>query len=521
MSESDKQIHLLSGMRDVMPDEYELRQRVWKTISTTFEKFGYRGVEVPTIELMELHLRKSGESIRQHMYFFNDQGQNDLCLRPELTASVVRMYNEGLQNELLPLKLYYVGSAFRHDRPQIGRYREFTQAGIELIGGKTPEFDAEVIALACHVMDALGISDYKVVIGNIGIVLELLSQKKIEERAKNYIVEKLETFSKIEASSKEDTIQKWQQDMKAGLEKIGISLDEPSQEKMALLDIVKRLPEDDITTVVAWVLQTIYGMTEQKRSSKEIAKNLIAKIMRGEQVESIMKTLEFISRLMSIDESRPEEVLRKADTLIQEYNLDAKPIDELRQIACYLETYGIDWNKVRIDFGFGRGLEYYTGMIFEIYVDTNKLGASQKQVCGGGRYDTLIADLGSSRPVPALGFSFGLERLALCMSEVDTDILRLDAFVAPIGKEEAFQAALKSAALLRSHGLRVDMGLKGMSPRALAGMSKRLKARYTVFIGENELRDENVTLRDMQTGNEEKCSLNKAVEIIKKNGVIT
>src|SRR5580704_16461539 len=108
MIESNKQIQRLAGTRDVLPDEYELRQRVWKAIAHTFEKFGYRGIEVPTIEYMELHLRKSGESIRQNMYLFKDLGQNDICLRPELTASVARMFTAELQNEPLPLKFYYL-----------------------------------------------------------------------------------------------------------------------------------------------------------------------------------------------------------------------------------------------------------------------------------------------------------------------------------------------------------------------------------------------------------------------------
>ena len=121
MIEQDRKIEALAGMRDVLPAEYELRRAVWGTIAKAFESFGYRGVEVPTIELRELHLRKSGEAIRQHMYLFKDLGQNDICLRPELTASVARLYNSALQEEPLPLKLYYLGSAFRHDRPQAGR----------------------------------------------------------------------------------------------------------------------------------------------------------------------------------------------------------------------------------------------------------------------------------------------------------------------------------------------------------------------------------------------------------------
>jgi len=514
MAGFEGKIQRLSGTRDILPDEYEKRQRVLKIIENTFKQFGYRGVSVPTIELVELHLRKSGESIRQHMYFFKDQGQNDICLRPEFTASVVRMYNNSLQNEPLPLKFYYIGSAFRHDRPQTGRYREFTQAGVELIGGRTPEFDAEIIALACKVMDALEIKNYKVVIGNIGIVFELLSQKMIEERAKNYIIESLETFSKIEASNKGEAVEKWIKDMKNGFKKIGISLEELPDEKIELLDIVKELPMEQIIKITTWVLQAIYGETWQRGSSYEIAKKMSAKIKRERQGKEIIEALEFISKLMSIDEDNPENALNKASCLIKLHNFNPKPIEDLRQIVSYLDCYDIDWNRVKIDFGFGRGLEYYTGMIFEIYVENEKLGISQKQVCGGGRYDTLIADLGSSKSVPSLGFSFGLERLVLCMEEEDIKPWQIDVFVAPIGNKEEFKAGLKAANWLRLQGLRVDIGLLGLSPRELTGMSKRLKSRYTIFIGGEELKNGFVTLKDMQTGKQEKCSLKEAGEII-------
>jgi len=512
MAEADRKIDSVKGTRDVLPDEFELRRRTWEKIVACFERFGYRGVEVPTIEKVDLHLRKSGEAIRQHMYTFRDHGQVHLCLRPELTASVARMYTSTLAGQPLPQKLYYLGSSFRYDQPQRGRYREFTQAGVELVGGRGPESDAEVIALACHVMDALGITEYEVVIGNIGIILELLSQKKIEERVKSRIVESME------ALSREDTVQQAMKRIKDGLKEIGVSLEEPNKEQMELRKAVSQLPEEQTTKVVSWVLETIYGSTDTRRSPDQIARNLLARIRTDEQVKQITETIEFISQLTQI-RGRPPEVFECVDTLIQDYNLDARPIDDLRTIARYLDRYGIDWEKVRIDFGFGRGLQYYTGMIFEIYVnDEEKLAPSQRQVCGGGRYDTLIGDLADGQNVLALGFSFGFERLVLSLPTEEHGERRLDAFVAPIGENEEFEYALEVANALRAEGVRTDIGLKGMAPRDLTGMAKRLQARHAVFVGKNEMSDRCVSLKDMKTGKQITCSIAQAVSEIKSGG---
>lgn len=500
-------IQQVRGTRDVLPDEYDIRQMASLKIIKAFELYGYRGIEVPSIEPVDLHLRKSGEAIRQHMYTFEDLGRESICLRPEFTASCARMFNTKLQNEPLPLRLYYIGSAFRYDRPQAGRYREFTQAGIEIIGGKTPEYDAEIIALSCFIMDSLGISDYKVVIGNIGITLNLLSQKKIDERVKTYFVESLEQMSK--ADSKEKGIKK----IEEGLASLGISMSEAQGEEKEVLSALKKLPEEETSKVIAWIIETIYGM-DKNRCSIEIAQNLLKKMRLAEQSSEIKETIEFISKLTNI-EGCPPLVFDRVDKLISEYNLDKKPIDELRKITDYLNSYKIDWNKVKIDFGFGRGLQYYTGMIFEIYVDNKNLGEAQSQVCGGGRYDTLISDLGGAREIPALGFSFGFERLILCLPQMKDEKERTGAFVASIGGDDEFKEAIRVATTLRENGIKTNIGVKGLGPSQLTGMANRLYAKFLIFIGSNELKSGCLTIKNMKTGSQAKYSLEEAIELIK------
>lgn len=499
-------IQQLRGTRDVLPDEYDIRQMVREEIIKAFERYGYRGVEVPIIEPVELHLRKSGEAIRQHMYTFYDLGRENICLRPEFTASVARMFNTKLQNEPLPLRLFYMGSAFRYDRPQAGRYREFTQAGIEIIGGKGEEYDAEIIALACHIMDALSISDYEVVIGNIGITLEFLSRKNISERVKSYFIESLEQIGK--ADNKEDCIK----NIEDGLLKMGISISHPTIEEKELLAALKKLPEEETSKVIAWIIESIYGPSKN-RNSIEIAQNMLKKIRLSEQSSEIRETIEFISKLTNIKGSF-QDVFNRTNELLLEYNLDKKPLDELQKIIDYLTCYNIDLNKIRIDFGFGRGIQYYTGMIFEIYASSYLLSENQKQVCGGGRYDTLITDLGGNRKTPALGFSFGLERLILCLPEKERK-KETDVFVGAIGDNREFNETIRIATILRKNGIKTHIGTNGLGASQLTGMAKRLCSKFLIFIGSDELKGGFLTIRNMKTKKQVKYPLEKAIELIK------
>lgn len=512
MIETKKKIERVKGMRDVLPDDFENRKKALEIIRRVYEVYGYRGIEVPILEDIELHLRKSGEAIRKHMYAFRDHGMNMLCLRPELTASVVRMFTAELYNEPRPQKLYYNGSSFRYDKPQKGRYREFTQSGVERIGGEGAEHDAEIIALAISVMEALGIENYEVVIGNIGIALALLSQKKIEDRAKSYIIESLEELSKTPEKKKGIA------NVTAGLKKIGVIIEdsvESNNNGKELHEAVKRLPEDQAKNVIAWVIETIYGKTGDRRDSSEIAQNLLAKLERDKQKTLIQEALEFINKLIQIS-GHPPGVFDRAYSLLKDYDLDPKPINDLKEIVEYLECYSVDWTKVKIDFGFGRGLEYYTGMIFEIYCYSDELGLNQKQVCGGGRYDTLISDLGAPDRIPALGFSFGLERLVIAMPKSTTPLSVLDVFVATMGGEAEYKYGLEITSKLRKANIKADIGPRGANFRELTGMAKRLNAGFVFYLGDEELQNRSVTLRNMKTKKQAKFPSDEALDKMRK-----
>ena len=176
------------GTRDFAPDEMKIRRYVEEDMKSTFTTFGYNEIQTPTFENLELFTAKSGDSIIDEIYDFSDKGNRKLALRPELTAPVIRFYVEKLQMEPKPLKLFYFGNCFRYDRPQKGRYREFQQAGCEIIGTDTPEAYAELIALAYYNLKNIGLKNITLNIGNLDIINSMFTKIGITDKIKKELL---------------------------------------------------------------------------------------------------------------------------------------------------------------------------------------------------------------------------------------------------------------------------------------------------------------------------------------------
>jgi len=176
------------GTRDFTTEEMQIRRYVEEEIRSTFTNFGYNEVQTPIFEHLELFTAKSGEGIIQELYSFTDKGGRDLALRPELTAPVIRFYIDKLQMEPKPLKLFYFGNCFRYDRPQKGRYREFKQAGCEIIGVDTPESYAELIAMAYIIIENTGLKNIKLNIGNLNVLSAMFNKIKLSKDNQKYLI---------------------------------------------------------------------------------------------------------------------------------------------------------------------------------------------------------------------------------------------------------------------------------------------------------------------------------------------
>ena len=176
------------GTRDFTSEEMLKRKYVEEIMRSNFNNFGYKEIQTPTFETLELFTTKSGETIINELYSFTDKGGRELALRPELTAPVIRFYVDKLQMEPKPLKLYYFGNCYRYDRPQKGRYREFKQAGCEIIGTNTSEAYAELIALAFKILEKAGLKNLNLNIGNLNILSSIFNQFNLSKDQQKYII---------------------------------------------------------------------------------------------------------------------------------------------------------------------------------------------------------------------------------------------------------------------------------------------------------------------------------------------
>lgn len=406
------------GTRDFIPLDMMKRRFVEGKLRAIFESFGYREIQTPTFEHLDLFTMKSGQAVIDELYVFTDKGNRNLALRPELTAPVIRCYVEKLQMEPKPLKLYYLGNCFRYDRPQKGRYREFMQAGCELIGPSSPEALAELICLAFSLVKDVGIQGIVLECGHIGLLRKVLSKLSINDEQTKQIL--------------------------------------PLIDKELFDDLSILLDEYDITPEQSSLFMDII-----KHGRLDVLKDLF----KGSEEETLQ-----IDRL--------EEMIHILNDLI-----------------------GAD--SFTFNMGIVRGLDYYTGVVFEIKAPS--LGA-EKQICGGGEYNLI--SLFGGRNTPTSGFALGFDRtlLAMELENASFPTMEIDYYIIPVSKDELC-ISLRIALFLRHTGKNVDIDLMRRGIGKALKYAGSLHARHAIIIGSRELRDNVVILRDMNSGEQQDIPL--------------
>jgi len=406
------------GTRDFVPDDMERRRSYENILRKEAVKFGFREVATPIFEESELFVLKSGPNILNEIYAFKDKGDRDIALRPELTAPVMRMVVNELSNEPKPLKLFYFGQCFRYERPQSGRYREFFQFGAELVGTANPESDAEVIALASSMIKALGLKDYKLRIGHIGILRQRI--------------------------------------VSAGV------------------------PEGNIPEVLQKLDKKLYDEAEALLLTHKVSKQTCRDIF--ELTETVGGT----------------DVLEKVNDSSAAY---------LKEVVGLLEAMGV---SAEIDMGVVRGLDYYTGMVFE--AEAPALGA-EKQICGGGSYS--LTELFGGEKVFSTGFAIGFDRILLAMEKEGMEFKRtpIDVYVIPVSESTRTQS-FAIVSKLREENISADIDLMGRKMAKAMKHASTVGARYAVIVGEKELAEDSVTIRDMVSGDQKTVKIKDIAKTI-------
>jgi len=451
------------GTRDFLPDEVAKRRYVEEAIRGIFESYGYREVVTPIFEHFELYAVRSGEKIREEMYVFRGKERErgkppEYVLRPELTAPICRLYvSKGLMTWPKPIKLYYIGRCFRYDRPGPGRYREFWHAGVELIGSSRPEADAEVIALATKTLEKLGLKEIKVRIGHLGILRSILEAYGITVEKQNRLI--------------------------GALDKVASDLSKIKSGEAVVNGSGKLLTEREIMENFERTLDEI-GVTGQLR--------------------------EMISKLTQLKGPR-KEVIEKAKEMFRDVPKAIKALEELNAILDFVEAHNVK-NYV-VDLSIARGLDYYTGMVFEIEYPPLK---AQKQICGGGRYDELISDYGGPK-TPATGFALGFDRIVEALKIQGVKIPNVkptQVMVIPVN-ENLRKKAVEIAQKIRENEIITEVELMGRNLTNSLAHADRTNIKYTIIIGEEEIKEEKIILRDMEKKTQETLTVEEAIEKIK------
>jgi histidyl-tRNA synthetase len=502
-------------MNDALPGDDARLRALTATLRDHFERFGYRGIDTPVLENLDLFLRKSGEEVAARMYSFTHWNRK-LCLRPELTASVMRAYVGHLRDRPLPVRVHYAGPTFRYEKPQRGRYRQFTQVGIECIGATGPAADAEVLAAACGATERAGLSGYRLVLGHLGVVLQLLEQLGIDEHGQNLILGNMEALARRGADP-EQVLPHILGLMGAGdAAEIDDEDDGEDGAPISLLpSLLSEFGSEGAAHVASDLLARANLMLEGgSRTPEEIVSRLVAKAGRPDPTDRVARAIDFIVQLQRLA-GPPDLAFGRIGALLSEHELDPAPLREIERALTLLPSYGVNRPEVVVDLSLGRGLRYYTGLVFELHADA--VGGMSSQIGGGGRYDELVRSLGGRDNIPACGFSFGLERLKLALEAegtMPTGDRTVDVVVAPIDEADE-PAATSVATRLRTAGLDVEVDVRRRGVKANLRHADRESIPYVVIVGERERQAGHVLLRDMGARSERALDTDALIETVR------
>ncbi len=468
----------IPGTRDYVGAEAIAMRAARDAIEATLRSYAYAPIDAPVLESPSPFLNRSGEDIRRHMYIFPDPAGREVCLRPELTIPVCRAYLRQLQaapkaKQTQPphqARVCYFGPAFRYETSNDRGDRQFYQAGAELIGSGSPEAaDAEILAVALDALAAAGVTETSVEMADVDIRNAFIDQLPIDERSKTRIwrsaMRNREQSPAVAATSAHDAVD----ESGNGFGELAALLASATPGKAARL-IREVLALADVRHVGGRTAEEIVERLTS-RSAQQTAQPISAELTQG------------VLQLFNI-RGKPETAFAAIREHFRTFGIGGiEPIlqrceKRLRYFEAYRQSPGAQ-NSVALKFNVGlrRGLEYYTGFLFEAYVKSGP-------VCGGGRYDNLFEGLGSSVSIPAVGFAIGLDRLLPALREAYSrdaaDRLTPQALVNGLGPR-GYEQSMRVSAALRAAGWSVELDLSDSDERSCLAYAAKRKIRYVIF----------------------------------------
>ncbi len=509
-----KRVERLRGMHDSLPETLQNQQWITTRLTTLVSRAGYALIDTPILERSDLFQASFGQELWQNLYAFRLH-HRDLCLRPEYTASICRLYLDSYQQQSLPLRFQYAGPIFRYEAPGRSRYRQHTQFGIELFGGHAASADAEMVQLACDVLQELRIPEYRLELGHIGVASGFINRLQLDDQAARLLLSLMEQISRSEEGERlaqarlealyplesRDRFITSSSDTGGGRDKSVPTQDERDT----------AIPTQDSRYITS-LLRGISISFSDDAARSEVVERFLWKMERGEQRRQILYALDFLRELHAIS-GPPPHVFDALQDLLQRYQLNTQPLQELRQLVFILEQGGVPCENIILNLSLGRGVSYYTGLVFEIHAQ--EADGFDTQLCGGGRYDRLMRAVGSTRDVGACGFAFGVERLLTLVSKDDLPAAKgMQALVIPVHMDE-MPYAMQIARIARSSGISVELDVTGHGVSSGLKQASKKNIPLVLIVGEDERQKGVVTVHDLTTGEEQVVSSESLAQGVK------
>ncbi|MGM9573582.1 MAG: histidine--tRNA ligase [Hominicoprocola sp.] len=429
----------LSGFMELLPQQQMQMDRIMETIRSVYALYGFTALDTPIIEASEILLAKGGGETEKQIYRFT-KGDSDLSLRFDLTVPLAKYVALHYSELSFPFRRFQVGKVYRGERAQRGRFREFYQADIDVIGDESLDIanDAEIPAIIYTLFSRLGLKRFQIRINN----------RKI-----------LNGFYAI------------------------LGLSEKSGDIMRTVDKIEKIGADMVRAI----------LVDDYAISAEAAGEVLRFIaIRGTNAEVLAALEQYRGKNELFDEG----------------------LNELSTVVRYLGGFGVPEENFAVDLTIARGLDYYTGTVYETtLLDHPEIGS----VCSGGRYDNL-AEYYTSKQLPGVGISIGLTRLFYVLGEQgmlnpDVPTAPADALILPM--TEDISAAVALATQLRAAGLRTQLYTEPKKFKARMNYADRLGVPFVLFLGDDEIKDGVVSVKNMKSGEQVKVAPAEAIELVR------